>query len=61
MGAENRPGEQRLVAGFAGACRRPKQRGLRILAVLFWFTLNRRGVRRSRRFDSLRARYTRLR
>ena len=35
--------------------------GLRILAVLFWFTLNRRGVRRSRRFDSLRARYTRLR
>jgi glycosyltransferase involved in cell wall biosynthesis len=34
--------------------------GLRILAVLFWFTLNRRGVRRSRRFDSLRARYTRL-
>src|SRR4030095_2552603 len=31
--------------------------GLRILAVLFWFTLNRRGVRRSRRFDSLRARY----
>jgi len=35
--------------------------GLRILAVLFWFTLNRRGVRRSRRFDSLRARYSRLR
>ena len=35
--------------------------GLRILAVLFWFTLNQRGVRRSRRFDSLRARYTRLR
>ena len=34
--------------------------GLRILAVLFWFMLNRRGVRRSRRFDSLRARYTRL-
>ena len=34
--------------------------GLRILSVLFWFTLNRRGVRRSRRFDSLRARYTRL-
>src|SRR5207244_3702771 len=33
--------------------------GLRILAVLFWFTLNQRGVRRSRRFDSLRARYTR--
>jgi glycosyltransferase involved in cell wall biosynthesis len=34
--------------------------GLRILSVLFWFTLNRRGLRRSRRFDSLRARYTRL-
>jgi len=34
--------------------------GLRILAVLFWFTLNQRGLRRSRRFDSLRARYTRL-
>jgi glycosyltransferase involved in cell wall biosynthesis len=34
--------------------------GLRILAVLFWFTLHRRGLRRSRRFDSLRARYTRL-
>jgi glycosyltransferase involved in cell wall biosynthesis len=34
--------------------------GLRILAVLFWYTLNQRGVRRSRRFDSLRARYTRL-
>ncbi len=34
--------------------------GLRILSVLFWFTLNRRGIRRSRRFDSLRARYTRL-
>ena len=34
--------------------------GLRILAVLFWFTLNKRGLRRSRRFDSLRARYTRL-
>jgi len=34
--------------------------GLRILGVLFWFTLNRLRVRRSRRFDSLRARYTRL-
>jgi glycosyltransferase involved in cell wall biosynthesis len=34
--------------------------GLRILSVLFWFTLNQRGLRRSRRFDSLRARYTRL-
>ena len=34
--------------------------GGRILAVLFWYLLNRWGVRRSRRFDSLRARYTRL-
>jgi glycosyltransferase involved in cell wall biosynthesis len=34
--------------------------GFRILAVLFWFTLNQCGLRRSRRFDSLRARYTRL-
>ena len=34
--------------------------GLRILTMLFWFTLHRRGIRRSRRFDSLRARYTRL-
>lgn len=34
--------------------------GLRILSVLFWFGLNRAGVRRSRRFDSLRARYTHL-
>src|SRR5712691_5112351 len=34
--------------------------GLRILAVLFWYTLHRRGLQRSRRFDSLRARYTRL-
>ena len=34
--------------------------GLRILAVLFWYLLNKWGVRRSRRFDSLRARYTRL-
>ena len=34
--------------------------GLRILAVLFWYLLHRSGVRRSRRFDSIRARYTRL-
>jgi glycosyltransferase involved in cell wall biosynthesis len=34
--------------------------GLRILAVLFWYLMNRWGIRRSRRFDSLRARYTRL-
>jgi len=34
--------------------------GLRILAVLFWYLLNKSGIRRSRRFDSLRARYTRL-
>jgi len=34
--------------------------GLRILATLFWFTLHRFGLRRSRRFDSLRRRYTRL-
>jgi glycosyltransferase involved in cell wall biosynthesis len=34
--------------------------GLRILTMLFWFVLHRRGIRRSRRFDSLRARYTRL-
>jgi glycosyltransferase involved in cell wall biosynthesis len=34
--------------------------GLRILAVLFWYLMNRWGVRRSRRFDSLRARYRRL-
>ncbi len=34
--------------------------GLRILSMLFWFGLHRRGVRRSRRFDSLRARYTRM-
>ena len=34
--------------------------GLKILGVLFWYTLHRRGLRRSRRFDSLRARYTRL-
>src|SRR2546426_12396712 len=35
--------------------------GLRILAVVFWYLLSKWGVRRSRRFDSLRARYTRLR
>jgi glycosyltransferase involved in cell wall biosynthesis len=34
--------------------------GLRILAVLFWYVLHRTGARRSRRFDSIRARYTRL-
>ncbi len=34
--------------------------GLRILSVLFWFLLSRRGLRRSRRFTTLRARYTRL-
>ena len=34
--------------------------GLKILAVCFWFTLHRRGIRRSRRFSSLRARYHRL-
>jgi glycosyltransferase involved in cell wall biosynthesis len=34
--------------------------GLRILSMLFWYTLHRLGVRRSRRFDSLRSRYTRL-
>lgn len=34
--------------------------GLRILAVVFWYMLSKWGVRRSRRFDSLRARYTRL-
>jgi glycosyltransferase involved in cell wall biosynthesis len=34
--------------------------GLRILSMLFWYMLHRRGFRRSRRFDSLRARYTRL-
>ena len=35
--------------------------GLRILALLFWYTLHRWGLRRSRRFDSLRLRYRRLR
>ena len=34
--------------------------GLRILAVLFWYTLHTWGLRRSRRFDSLRARYHKL-
>ncbi len=34
--------------------------GLRILAMLFWYMLSKKGLRRSRRFDSLRARYTRL-
>jgi glycosyltransferase involved in cell wall biosynthesis len=34
--------------------------GLRILGVLFWYVVHRWGWRRSRRFDSLRARYTRL-
>jgi glycosyltransferase involved in cell wall biosynthesis len=34
--------------------------GLRILAVLFWYTLHAWGVRRSRRFDSLRARYRKM-
>ncbi len=34
--------------------------GLRILAVLFWYTLHRYGLHRSCRFDSLRLRYTRL-
>jgi len=43
-------------AGFAASV----AYGLRILAVLFWYALHRGGVRRSRRFDSLRARYTRL-
>jgi glycosyltransferase involved in cell wall biosynthesis len=34
--------------------------GLRILSVLFWYLLSRSGIRHSRRFHSLRARYTRL-
>jgi glycosyltransferase involved in cell wall biosynthesis len=34
--------------------------GLRIVALLFWYALHRYGLRRSRRFDSLRARYSRL-
>jgi len=44
------------TAGFLASC----SYGLRILSVLFWFKLNRWGLRRSRRFDSLQARYTRL-
>jgi glycosyltransferase involved in cell wall biosynthesis len=34
--------------------------GLRILAVCFWYLLHAKGIRRSRRFSSLRARYHRL-
>jgi glycosyltransferase involved in cell wall biosynthesis len=34
--------------------------GLRILGVLFWYSLHHLGARRSRRFDSVRSRYTRL-
>jgi glycosyltransferase involved in cell wall biosynthesis len=34
--------------------------GMKILTVCFWFMLHRRGIRRSRRFSSLRARYHRL-
>jgi hypothetical protein len=34
--------------------------GLSILSVCFVYTLHRRGIRRSRRFSSLRARYHRL-
>ena len=34
--------------------------GLRILTVLFWYLMHRTGTRRSRRFDSIRSRYTRL-
>ena len=34
--------------------------GLRILSTLWWYILHRSGLRRSRRFDSLRARYARL-
>jgi glycosyltransferase involved in cell wall biosynthesis len=34
--------------------------GLRILSVCFWYTLHTKGLRRSRRFSSLRARYHRL-
>ena len=44
-------------AGFVASC----VYGLRILSTVFWFTLHRHGIRRSRRFDSLRGRYTRLR
>jgi len=35
--------------------------GLRILGVCFWYLLHAKGIRRSRRFSSLRARYHRLR
>ena len=34
--------------------------GLRILSVIFWYTVHRLGLRRSRRFDSLQARYQKL-
>jgi glycosyltransferase involved in cell wall biosynthesis len=34
--------------------------GLRILSMLFWYLVHRTGLRHSRRFDSPRARYTRL-
>ena len=34
--------------------------GTRILFVLFWYLMRNTGVRRSRRFDSIRSRYTRL-
>jgi len=34
--------------------------GIKIITMLFWFSLHRMGLRRSRRFDSLRARYTKL-
>ena len=34
--------------------------GVRILPVLFWYTLHAWGLRRSRRFDSLSARYHKL-
>ncbi|HET7342446.1 MAG TPA: glycosyltransferase family 2 protein [Methylomirabilota bacterium] len=34
--------------------------GLRILTLLFWYSLHRTGLRRSRRLDSIHTRYTRL-
>jgi glycosyltransferase involved in cell wall biosynthesis len=34
--------------------------GFRILGMLFWYSLHKKGFRRSRRFDSLRARYSRF-
>ena len=34
--------------------------GLRILGVLFWYLMHKTGFRRSRRFDSIHSRYTRL-